>query len=383
MKFSLHITALLTAGAVLFPTSTVHGADPDRVVIGALLPVTGNASYIGSAEKETLSWLVEQYNRGAGKGRKKLKLLLYDTGGVPDRAVKLARKLIETDHAAVVIGPGVSGESLAVKEIFARAEIPLISLASSHKIVDPVDPWIFKLAQSDSLAVERLYAYLNNRKIRRAALLTASDAFGASGREELRRLAQAHRIDVRADEVMAGKSSEIAAQLRRIRKSGAEAVIIWGAGPQPADFTRRVRRAGMKQLLLQSHGSASGEFIRFAGSAANGVVLPAGKLVVASSLSPDDPQRRVLHEFARGYRRRYGREASTFGGHAWDAFHLLKPSLLAGRIQPRQLRDDLEARRNYTGVTGIYNFSPTDHAGLTRRAFVTVTIKRGKFELVP
>lgn len=383
MRCRLIITAGVMALTVLLITEGASQDRADVVTVGAILPVTGNSSFIGSAERNTLSWLVEDYNAAAGAAGRKIKLVVHDSAGDPTRAVNFARRLIQTDRASVIVGPGTSGESLAVRDLVAGARIPMLSLASSHRIVEPVNPWIFKVAQSDSLAVERIYDYLAGRNLRRVAILTAEDGFGASGRDELKRLAGARRGFVIAfDETFALDRGDLTPQLKRVGASGAEAVIVWGIGPEPATITKRMRELGMKQLLVQSHGAATGEFIRLAGPAANGVVLPAGKLVVAGSLLSNDPQRGVLMEFANGYRGRYKTMANTFAGHAWDAFHLLRESFRKGRYSPGQIRADLEARKGFVGVTGVFTFSPEDHAGLTREAFVDVQIENGDWKLI-
>jgi branched-chain amino acid transport system substrate-binding protein len=352
------------------------------VTVGAVLPLTGNASFIGEAEKNTLTWLVDDYNRNAGSAGPRINLVVYDSAGDPSQAVNFVRRLVESDQAKVVIGPGTSGESLAAKDIAAQAQVPMLSLAASHKIVESVNPWIFKLAQNDSLAVETIYNYLLGQNKQRLALLTASDGFGASGREQLQQLAGERKMTILYDETFAPTATDLTAQLGRVKASGAEVVVVWGTNPGPAVITKNMRQLGMKQLLVQSHGVASKKFIELAGPAANGVVLPAGKLLVADALPANDPQRPVLIEYRDGYKSKYNAPVSTFGGHAWDAFQLLKASFQKGHFDPREIRDDLEAQKGFVGVTGIFTFSPQDHAGLTKDAFVIMRIENGDWKLV-
>jgi branched-chain amino acid transport system substrate-binding protein len=75
-------------------------------------------------------------------------------------------------------------------------------------------------------------------------------------------------------------------------------------------------------------------------------------------------------------------EGDHFGGHAWDAVMLLKDALERGGDSPEAIRKELENTRNFKGIGGIFNFSPYDHAGLTKDAFVLVTIKNKNWMLV-
>ena len=172
-------------------------------------------------------------------------------------------------------------------------------------------------------------------------------------------------------------------QLIRIRKTGAQAVICWGTNPGPAIVARNMRELGMKQKLIMSHGVASKRFIELAGEAAEGIILPAGKLIVAHELPDDDPQKALLLSYIERYKARYGKEPSSFGGHAYDAFLLLTEALKKAGADRDRIREALENIRGLKGIHGVFNMSPKDHNGLSEReAFVLVEIRGGDFHLL-
>jgi branched-chain amino acid transport system substrate-binding protein len=121
-------------------------------------------------------------------------------------------------------------------------------------------------------------------------------------------------------------------------------------------------------------------YIELAGAAANGVVFPAGKLLVAEQLADDDPQRGVLLAYARDFEARYG-PRNTFGGHAWDAVKLVVAAMEKTGTDRARLRTAIESTRNFVGITGVFDFSPSDHNGLDRRAVVLTEIADGQWRL--
>jgi branched-chain amino acid transport system substrate-binding protein len=172
------------------------------------------------------------------------------------------------------------------------------------------------------------------------------------------------------------------AQLVKIRGSKAQAIICWGTNPGPAKVARNARQLGLTMPLYMSHGVSSKKFIELAGDAAEGIMLPSGRVVVANLLPKSDQQKKSLLAYVRDYKKHFKVEGDHFGGHAWDAVMLLKDALERGGDSPEAIRKELENTRNFKGIGGIFNFSAHDHAGLTRDAFVLVTIKNKNWMLV-
>jgi branched-chain amino acid transport system substrate-binding protein len=131
-----------------------------------------------------------------------------------------------------------------------------------------------------------------------------------------------------------------------------------------------------------SHGVSSKKFIELAGDAAEGIMLPSGRVIVADVLPNADTQKKSLLAFVKDYQKHFKAEGDHFGGHAWDAVMLLKGAIERGADTPAAIRDQLEKTKNFAGIGGIFNYSPTDHAGLSKDAFVLVEIKNKDWVLV-
>jgi branched-chain amino acid transport system substrate-binding protein len=143
----------------------------------------------------------------------------------------------------------------------------------------------------------------------------------------------------------------------------------------------------MKQIefnvpLFQSHGFGNIKYAEASGPAANGTIFPCGRLLIADILPDGHPQKAVLTQYKKDYESRYKEDVSTFGGHPYDALLLLSEAIKkAGSIDKEKVRDALENLKGVVGTAGVFNFSPTDHCGLTMEAFELLTVTEGKFAL--
>jgi len=353
------------------------------IKIGGLFAVTGPAAFLGEPEKKTLEMLVNETNAKGGINGIKLEAVIYDTGGDATKAVQLATKLIRDDKVAVIIGPSTTGESMAVIPVAEKERIPLISCAAGIKITDPVKKWVFKTPANDHVAAEKIFKHMAKQKQKTIALLTVTDGFGASGREQIKTLAAQKGFKIVADEVYGPKDTDMTTQLTKIRGIKPDAIICWGTNPGPAVITKNVKQLGIKTPLYMSHGVASKKYIDLAGAdAAEGVMLPAGKLVIRTMLPQNDPQVKLLRAYEQDYKNNFGVEASTFGGYAYDAFLLVTGALKKTGMSAEQIRNGIEQANKLVSISGVFTMSPKDHNGLNLSAFEMVRIVKGDWALV-
>jgi len=355
------------------------------IKIGGLFAVTGPASFLGEPEKRTLEMLVAETNAKGGINGKKLEAVIYDTGGDATKAVQLATKLIKNDKVVAIIGPSTTGESMALVPIAEKEKIPLVSCAAGIKITEPAKDrkWVFKTPANDHVAAEKILNYMASKNQKSIALLTVTDGFGSSGREQLKTLAAQKGFKIAADETYGPKDTDMTPQLTKIRASKADAIICWGTNPGPALITKNVKQLGIKIPLYMSHGVASKKYIELAGAdAAEGVMLPAGKLAIFEVISKKDPQHKLLKEYDAAYRKAFGTEASTFGGYAYDGFLLVTNAIRTKGVTPENVRDGIEQARKLVSVSGVFTMSPTDHNGLDLSAFEMVKVTKGDWALL-
>ncbi len=350
--------------------------------IGGIFSSTGRASFLGDPEKKTMEMLVDEINAAGGIDGHQLEAIIYDSEGDPAKAVSAVNKLIHKDKVLAIVGPSTTPTTLAIVNFVERAQVPLISCAAGVAITSPVKPWVFKTAQSDLLAVAAVYKHMQAKGIKKIGVLTVSNAFGESGKNQLLSQASQFGLEVVQTESFGAKDTDTTTQLTKIKSANPDAIVCWGTNPGPAVVAKNAKQLKMEIPLYQSHGVASPKFIELAGEAAEGIVLPTGKILVTGLLPDGDAQKKILEKYEADYKTRYQTNVSGFGGYAFDAVQLLAAALKGSDGDKTKIRSALESIQGHVGVTGEFNFSEKDHNGLSPQAFVMVEIAGGTWKLI-
>jgi branched-chain amino acid transport system substrate-binding protein len=371
----------LIVGAVQLG-SVQAAAEPYKV--GVVCSITGTGSFLGEPEKKTVEMIAEDVNKKGGINGHPLELVVYDDESDATKCNLAVKKLIKTDKVPVILGPSRSGESLAVVSIAEEAKVPLISLAASYKIVSPIESrkWVFKVAGSDSHVAAKMFDYMKAKGWLKIGIMSDSTGFGSSGREELLRLAPEYGITILADERFGDKDTDLSAQLTKIRSTQPQAIVSWSIGPTQVLSIKTWRDLGMAGIpLFQSHGFGNKKNLQLAGEAAEGVLLPLARVNVGPLLADGQIQKAGIMAYTKEYEAKYKEPISSFGGHAVDALNLAMAALKAVGPDPAKIRDFLESTKGFVGMHGVFNFSPTDHCGLSKDDLEMVVVKKGDWAL--
>jgi branched-chain amino acid transport system substrate-binding protein len=368
------------AALAAFLAAPVGAEEP--IKIGALLAVTGPASFLGAPEARTLEMLAAELNAKGGIAGRKIQLIVKDTAGSPEKAISFAKQLVDEDQVFAIIGPATSGETLAVKAIADEGKTPLLSCAAAEAIVNPVARYVFKTAQKDSHAIVKVFEQMKKAGITRIGVLSSNTGFGKAGREAIAKLAPEHGIRIVADEVYDKAATDLTAEVTKVKAANVQAILNWSIEPAQAIVIKNARQLGLKIPIFQSHGFANIQYVRAAGAAAEGVIFPASRIVVAEALPKNHPQKAILVAYKKAYEARYQEDASAFGGYAHDAFAALVKAIDEVGPDREKVRGAIEGMKGFVGTSGVFSFSPADHNGLGVDAFEMVTVKDGKFVLL-
>jgi len=371
---------MLSAAALALAASSQAGAQgKEPLRIGALLAVTGPASFLGAPEARTLEMLVEDLNAKGGVDGRRVELVLKDTGGNPEKAISFAKQLIEEDRVFAIIGPATSGETIAVKPIAEEAKTILLSCAAAEVIVNPVLPHVFKVAPKDSYAAEMIFRRMQKMGVKRIGMLSSNTGFGKAGKEQVEKLAPAHGIEIAVSEVYDKAATDLTAEVTKLKAASVQAILNWSIEPAQAIVIKNARQIGLAVPIFQSHGFANIQYAKAAGAAAEGVMFPASRVVVADALAATDRQKPVVTAYKKAYEARYKEDVSTFGGHAWDALGILVRAVKEAGLDREKVRSAIENMKGFVGTAGVFDFTPADHNGLAIDAFEMLTVRDGKF----
>ena len=356
------------------------GADTGGPIrVGAILDITGAGASLGVPERKTLELLTKKTNEAGGIGNRKIELTIEDNQSTEDGAAKAMNELV-SKNVDIIIGASRTGTSLAMRPIAESAKMPMISMAANVKVIDGAT-WVFKTAQNDAAVLANVVDYAKGKGWKKIGLVRDSSAFGEGVAELLNELGKADGISVVVTEKFAPDATEFTAQMLNIRNAKADMNLIWGIPPAAALAQKAYKQLGITAPVMQSHGIGNQVFLDTAGTSADGLVAPVGRLVVADQLPASDPQKAVLTKFVADYKAAYNETPSTFAGHAWDAFQLAADAFKAVGTDKQKVRDKLEQVKGFVGITGIYMMTAKDHSGLGKDALVLVTIQNSKWAL--
>jgi branched-chain amino acid transport system substrate-binding protein len=377
-------TKFLFAAAAL--ALAVSGTARGDINIGVTLSATGPAASLGIPERNTFELLPTTI---AGQ---KINWIVLDDGSDTTKAVTNTRKLLSEDKVDVIVGSTVTPNSLAMMDIVADAETPMIAMAASGRIVDPANPktkWVFKTPQSDSLMADAIAVSMKANGVKTIGYIGFNDAYGDSWLTEIKRSAQTAGIKVVAEEKYNRNDASVTGQILKIVATNPDAVLIGASGTPAATPQKELATRNYKGKVYQTHGVANPDFLRVVGKEGNGTILPAGPMLVYEQLPASNPVKKSAAEYVTKYEAKYGTR-STFGGHAWDAYlllsHAIPEALKKAKPGTKEfraaLRDGLENARDIHGAHGVFNMSPQDHNGLDNRARMMIRIEDGKWVVI-
>jgi branched-chain amino acid transport system substrate-binding protein len=382
MKISRLVTALLAASAASF-TALAH-AD---INVGVSVSATGPAASLGIPEKNTFALMPATI---AGQ---KVNYIILDDASDTTMAVKNTRKFVTENKVDVIIGSTITPNSLAMIDVAAESETPMISMAASARIVDPANPkvkWVFKTPQNDVQMSTAIVEHMTSNKVSTVAFIGFADAYGEGWFQEFSKIAEARKLKIVANERFNRADTSVTGQILKILSAKPDAVLVAGSGTPAALPQKALKEKGYAGKLYQTHGVANMDFLRVCGKDCEGTFLPAGPVLVAAQLPDSNPIKKVALDYTAKYEAAHGKgTTSTFGAHAWDAGLLLANAVPAAlkKGQPGSkefrlgLRDALEGLKNLTVSHGVVNMSSSDHLGFDQRARVMVKIENGGWKL--
>jgi len=375
-KILLILAAILCFTGALFAKGVIK--------VGGLFALTGPAAHIGIAQKNACKLIFDEANAQGGINGKKIELIEVDTQMNPTKALLGAKKLVEQDKVCVIIGPTTTGSGMAIKPYVNKMHVPTFMHAGSDIIIDkPPVKYVFKSPYRSSVALGKIFQYMKKHGLKTFAFLYSADGFGRDGLKVSKRLAPKYGLKLVAAESFHRKDVDMTTQLVKVNEKHPDAIIAWTIGPAGGIIAKNKKRLGMKQPLFQCHGQCDPIFLKVAGDAAEGVMMPATKIYVADQLPNSDPQKKKILHFVKIFKEKYGYYPGTMVAYGVDAAYLVLEALKHVGCDREKIRDYLENKTyGYVGISGIYKITPKDHNGLGLNDVVLVKVHNGKWVLV-
>jgi branched-chain amino acid transport system substrate-binding protein len=363
------------------------GSAHAQVKIGITLPISGPAATLGIGSRNALSLAPTKV------GDVDVQFIVLDDATDTTRTVVNARKFVDEEHVDAIIGSATAQQCLAELEVIAAAKTPTICNSATKSVTDPVDDkrrWIFKTAANDAIMAGPLFKHMQAHGVKTIGFIGFDDAYGEGWLKELNQRAPGENLKIVDIERYARRDVDVTGQVLKLVSVSPDAVLIVGSGSPATLPVLALSQRGYKGKVYLSSGVASMDFLRIGGRALNGAVAGVGPNLVWEQLPDSNPTKAVTAKFMPAYEEKFGKEnRSNFAPQAYDAWIIIQNALPAAMAKAKPgteafrvaLRDAIEATHELYGNSGVFNFSPTDHAGLDERAAVVVHIDNGKWIL--
>jgi branched-chain amino acid transport system substrate-binding protein len=380
--------ALLTAAAlaaVLALPGTPALAQTNEIVIGISISTTGPAAALGIPERNALEFVPKEI------GGVPLKVIVLDDGGDSTNATTNARRFVTESKADIIMGSATTPPTIAISNVANEAGVPHIGLAPF-----PITPerakWSVDMPQAVPIMGKVLYQHMKAHNIKTVGYIGYSDSYGDLWFNDLKKQGEPMGLQIVDEERFARPDTSVTGQVLKLVAANPDAVLVGASGTAAGLPQTELRNRGYKGLIYQTHGAASMDFIRIAGPAAEGVIMASGPV-----MDPEDQPDSALTKkpglaLDTAYEAKYGPNSrSQFAGHAYDAFKVLErviPVALKtakpGTPEFREaIRQAFLSEHEIAASQGVYNFTEKDRNGLDDRSRIILTVKNGKYVLVP
>lgn len=355
------------------------------VTVCVTVSATGPAASLGIPEQNTVSFLP------SSAGGASLKYIVYDDATDPTGATRNARKCTESDQADVLIGSSSVPASVAVATVAAEMSTAVVSL-SPINVPANIEHWTFRAVQKNEQMASAIVKHMKKNSVKTLGYIGFTDAYGEDWLKTITALLKDGNIALVATERFARNDTSVTGQVLKLISAHPDAILVGASGTPSALPAKALAERGFKGILYQTHGSATADYVRVGGKAAEGSILPVGPVVVAGQLPDSHPSKVIGIEYTGKYETAHGKgSVSAFGGMMFDAGQLIAaavPEALKkgkpGTPEFRSaLRDSLENLKDVVSVNGVYTMSPTDHFGHDERSRVLITVKDGHFQYLP
>jgi branched-chain amino acid transport system substrate-binding protein len=366
------------------------GAPAADLKVGLSISLSGPNSSIGIPYQKGM--LAAQAYKGEVNGRK-IHLVVLDDGSDPTTSGRNARKLVEEEKVDVLMGASGVPATIAIAQVGKETRTPMIGL--SPILLDPAENgWTVTVAQPTQLMVDAVVDRMKRSGVKTVGYIGFTDAWGDLVYSALTKAAEPAGIKVVSNERYARSDASVTGQVLKIVALHPDAVMTGGSGTPGALPYLALTERGFKGGVYGQHGLINPDFIRVAGAAGNGSLMPTGPVIVAEQLPSDYPTKKVALEFRSAFQKvNNAPTTDAFSAYSFDAWLVFADAaaraMAATKAEPGTaefrlaLRDAIMSTKEVVGAHGVYNFKPGSLYGVDNRARVIVKLDNAQWKLAP
>ena len=373
---SWYLTAALAA---LLAAPLAHAQQTYK--IGASVGLTGYAATVDRAWRDGVQLAVDALNAKGGVMGRKLEFIAEDNRSEPQEAVTVYRKMMSSDKVEIFLSGCVSAGNFAAAPMVAKAQIPMV-LCSILPPKEEEVKWAFSTIPPARFEVERRMEYLkDNTQIRKIGVLHDPSPYANLQKVAAEKSAATYGLEVVGVEQYKQDDADLSVQIGKMRAAGAGAILKIGLGGTTMTAAKNIKSLGIDMQMLTSVEDLA-VFRPVAEVLGDKFFFVASPSQVYDAL-PDGALKKAIADFLGPWRAKHGDRDPQWAGRGWDAVMITAAAIQkANSFEGAKVREALDSMPGFQGTTGIYNFSPTNHYGITQNPYVLATIAGGKVKIV-
>lgn len=363
---------LLSLSSCCFLTTTVEA--PEETKIGILLPLSGNYAFSGKKSLTGIFLAHDQINKKGLVRGKIIKLVIIDSKSSVKGARQAMKRFADKEKVALVIAACSTADALAIKAIAAKAKIPVLLTISTGNIVTERNSYMFRCCFDDDSQAKAMakFAYKDKMYNNVSILLDLNEQVTYRrdlGRAFAAAFKKANGRKVKEIGYRSG-TKDFMSQLKKIKKSRAEAVFAPSDIPDAGIILKQARKYGVHKVFLGSDGWDHPELFDYAGSKPEPCFL--------TSMFSHESKLPGVQEFVKSIKTRSKEMPDSNSAQAYDALKITVKALKLSRSQ-NDIRSGLYQIKDHPGVTGLTSINAEGNAKKT--IFIKKIIKKsnGKF----
>ena len=377
-----HKALLLAAALAVMPGL----ASADEIIVGSSLGLTGYGSITDGHWRDGLSIAIDAVNEKGGVLGKKLKLVYEDNKSTPQQAVVVYRKMMSEDKAQVFDSGCISAGNFAAASFVVKAKLPMFLCSILPRLPDE-QKWAFSFLPPPKFEVDARYEYLKAKtSIRKVGILGDPSPYGTIMRNIAVEEAKSFGIEIVANESYQQDDADFSVQIGRINAAGAGAIIMIGQGNAVITTANNIKQLGLNKLLLLASINERDLVLSAGKILGDQFMFPAPLIQVAQddrSVLTNPTSRAAAEEFFKRMKAKFGDIDPAQSSRAWDSLMMMAKAMeMAKSTDGEKVRDAMEKIGHYDGAGASYDFSPTQHVGVTKNPYAMAHIVSGKIAFV-
>ena len=368
--------ALLGLGlcATTLAASAARADEPYK--INAILPLTGQASFLGKEEQVTLQIAEKFVNRTGGIKGRPIQFVFYDDTSNPQVGVQLLRQ-VSAEKPALILGSSLVGVCGAMGPLVKEGPVEYCFSPGVHP---EAGSYQFSSSVSTHDLQKALFRYFREKGWKRIAIMTSSDATGQDAERGIdETLSQPEYKDAGLTLVERAHFNttdvSVAAQIETVKAAKPDAFVAWATGTPIATIFKGILQAGLDVPTATTDGNMTfAQMTNYADFLPKQLYIPAGEWPPHEGLEKLDPATEQAQQEFYAEFKAAGVEPDVAASLAWGPAMLVVKALrdLGTEATAVQIRDYLSKLKGTPGIDGFYDFPATPQRGLDdRNAVVT------------